>query len=395
MAKRSYQFKRILSFLFLTLFFSSAGHAQDVPGTEYIVKKGDTLWGITSSNYNDPFLWPKLWGKNPTLPHPDKIYPGMKIFLPSEEYLKEIEKSTVGKGETMAAAAPKPEIEPSSQKQELVKAEIEERQPDLEENVKKDENERMQPLEPDSAVENRKIPAWSVSDLISAGYILKNNSDSDTKGIIVASENEHLLLGEGDVVYIVPKDSQKFNVGERYTIFGPIKSVHHPKTKRLIGKLIHTKGIVEIIQNSMASPKDSYSALIVKSYELISLKDLITTYHPIDPINVVLNESPYPKNLKGLVIASKEIKENNGEHDIVYLDKGSQDGVQPGHLLVVFKEGKKAQYYSPSGIGSLPRRVIADLEVISVEKETSTAIVARSSEPIAVGDRFSNPPSNP
>lgn len=395
MTIKSNQIKRLLSSLFFVSFFSSAGFAQDIPGTIYIVKPGDTLWGISSSHYTDPFLWPKLWGKNPSVPHPDKIYPGEKIFLPSEEVLKEMEKKDEAAALSELASPAKIVEEASIQKEDLEPLEIfEENQPAQQEEVNKEEAGSFQP-ETDLE-ETKKGSVWSMNDLVSGGYILKNPSEDKKSGEIVASENEHLLLGEGDVVYVDPGESHDFKVGERYTIYEPIKKIHHPRTKQLMGKLIRIKGVLEIIPNSMKSKNDTYSARIIKSYQLISLKDSLTKYHPIDPINVVINEAPYSKELKGVVVASKDIKENNGEHDIVYLDKGSQDGVRTGNLLVVFKEGKKARFYSPSGIDSLPRRVIAELEVIAVEKETSTAIVSKSLEPVMVGDQISNPPpTNP
>ncbi|MBI1823224.1 MAG: LysM peptidoglycan-binding domain-containing protein [Nitrospirae bacterium] len=388
MTIKSYEIKSFLSSLLMILIFCSSGFAEALPGTEYIVKKGDTLWAISSSHYTDPFLWPKLWGKNQAIPHPDKIYPGMKIFLPAEEVLKEMTKTEESPVEVkIEPVAEKPETEPAVLKEEKV-TEEKESVPSIQEEAKNGELTESAPLENDS----KKGTAWTTSDLLTGGFILKESSESDRKGLIVASENEHLLLGEGDVVYLIPEGSHRFKLGEQYTIFEQVKSIHHPKTRRLMGKLIRIKGVLEIIPNSMASRKDTYSAKIIKSYQLISLKDSVAPYHPMDPINVVIHETPFPKQMYGVVVASKDIKENNGEHDIVYLDKGSQDGVQPGNLFVVFKEGKKAPFYSPSGIESLPRRIIADLEVISVEKESSTAIVSRSLEPVIVGDQISNPP---
>jgi hypothetical protein len=393
MTIKSNQFKNLLSSLFLILFLPAAGLAQDIPGTEYIVKPGDTLWGIASSQYTDPFLWPKLWGKNRSVPHPDKIYPGEKIFLPSEEALKEIEKKEEANAAPETTSPAKPIEEASIQKENLETLEVSEESQPVQEEVKKEEGDAFQPET--EVEETKKSSAWSIADLVTGGFILKNSTEDKKSGEIVASENEHLLLGEGDVVYVIPGESGGFKVGERFTIYERVKKVHHPRTKRLMGDLIRIKGVLEIIPNSMASKKDTYSAKIIKSYQLISLKDSLTAYHPIDPINVVLNEAPFLKDLKGIVVASKDIKENNGEHDIVYLDKGSQDGVRPGNLMVVFKEGKKAKFYSPAGFESLPRRVIAELEIIAVEKETSTAIVSRSLEPVTVGDQISNPPRNP
>jgi hypothetical protein len=395
MTIKSYKIKSFLSFLLMITAFSSSGYAEGVPGTEYIVKKGDTLWGISSSHYTDPFLWPKLWGKNQSIPHPDKIVPGMKIFLPTEEVLKEMVRTE--EPLVVVKTEPTPEksnIEETDTKDEKAPAESQE-VPAVQDVQRNGEINESVADESDSSGSSGKGAVWTLSDLETGGFILKEPGEANRKGVIVASENEHLLLGEGDSVYLIPDGAHQFKQGERYTIFEPVQSVHHPVTHRLMGKLIRIKGVLEIIPNSMASKKDTYTARIIKSYQLISLKDAVTTYHPIDPINIVIHETPFEKPLKGLVVASKDIKENNGEHDIVYLDKGSRDGVQPGNLFVVFKEGKKAQFYSPAGIESLPRRIIADLEVISVEKESSTAIVARSTEPVIVGDQISNPPVNP
>lgn len=58
----------------------------------YIVKKGDTLWGISSKYLGSPLEWPRIWRHNNRknsieitgrgIPDPDLIYPGQKLLIP-------------------------------------------------------------------------------------------------------------------------------------------------------------------------------------------------------------------------------------------------------------------------------------------------------------------------
>lgn len=53
---------------------------SDAP-TEYVVKKGDTLWAIAETFLQDPWLWPQLWQINEAIDNPHLIYPGDKLTI--------------------------------------------------------------------------------------------------------------------------------------------------------------------------------------------------------------------------------------------------------------------------------------------------------------------------
>jgi LysM repeat protein len=57
--------------------------------TEYIVKKGDSLWVIAKDKdiYDDDFLWPIIYKANKgQIKNPNMIYPGQKLKIPRDGY---------------------------------------------------------------------------------------------------------------------------------------------------------------------------------------------------------------------------------------------------------------------------------------------------------------------
>jgi chemotaxis protein MotB len=65
------------------------------------------------------------------------------------------------------------------------------------------------------------------------------------------------------------------------------------------------------------------------------------------------------------------------QRNIVYLDRGREDGVRPGDRMDIVRSG-----------GSLPQRVVGEVKILSIEDRTATALITKSISRILKGDRF-------
>jgi chemotaxis protein MotB len=63
--------------------------------------------------------------------------------------------------------------------------------------------------------------------------------------------------------------------------------------------------------------------------------------------------------------------------NVVYLDRGREDGIRPGDRMEVVRTG-----------GNLPQRVVGELKILSLEDRTATALITKSTSRILKGDRF-------
>ncbi|GAC12705.1 hypothetical protein GLIP_0050 [Aliiglaciecola lipolytica E3] len=80
MGKRLSKLLVILMFLPLATIADVINIKQTAPQV-YVVKKGDTLWDISSMYLSKPWLWPELWRNNVHINNPHLIYPGDELRL--------------------------------------------------------------------------------------------------------------------------------------------------------------------------------------------------------------------------------------------------------------------------------------------------------------------------
>lgn len=335
----------------MLLFVSLSGYAEKplTPSQpldkemDYVVKKGDTLWDISKRFYGDPFLWPRLWQQNQYVTNPHYIYPGDRIRLYPYKVLIEVEEEK----------PPTEEVKP------LLPPQLEEVPP---------------PLPPIPEI----IRLTIYPEVNSAGFI---TDKMEGIGKIVAAKLDKLQLVAEDEIYINFQKGFSINKGDMFTIFRVGEPIKHPITKKVIGRKVLILGTAVITKTAEGRAQ---TALITRSYDSMARGDEVTPYFaPRDELPVNNMEEP----LYGWIVASQLNKLELVEGDVVYIDRGENDHVRPGHIFHVLRRGAVVQDpVSKKEKVKLPDEVVARLVVIKTEQKTSTTVIVQTRLPAQVGD---------
>ncbi len=305
--------------ILVSFLISTTATGEEQKYLEYTVKKGDTLWDITGGKLTDPFLWPKVWKENPGIKNPDLIYPGQRLRIPLYILQRQVEVRPV-------AEAPA---------------------------------ERRISIEP-------KHPYVVKAALIAAsGYI---DREVPRVGRVAATPTGRRLIGWNDVAYIKLSGDGGAEKGKRFYTVRSLGEIRHPRTGESLGYLIEITGVIETVGEEAGFVK----AKVVKSFTEIHTGDPIDHYYPVEPLPLIGAESP---EINGTVVTARDLRVLNGIYDIVYIDRGSADGVAPGNLFDLIA-------------GEKPNRPIGRIQVISTRQRTATAMVIKSEVEVMRGDYF-------
>jgi hypothetical protein len=263
--------RRFVGFLFaMTLMFSFCfvlqGLTQENKEAEavYTIQKGDTLWDISSKFLKDPFLWPKLWEKNPYITNPHWIYPGNTVHLTDIGSAKREEPQKVA-GEKPAETVKAPEGP------EVKEAEVEKVASSMPGPAEKREEEvaEAKPELKPAPVEER--PSY-FPEIRSAGFM--SNLDYRGIGIILESREGKNIMSEGDIFYMILKTGEPIAIGNKYTVFRPGREVRHPVTDQMIGRKYTISGIVQVIDQH----ENFYTGRVLECFDAIWIGDYIQPY---------------------------------------------------------------------------------------------------------------------
>lgn len=307
----------------------------------YKIKKGDTLWDISRSEFRDPFRWPFIWKENPKVKNPDRIYPGEKLNIPALPAVRE----TAGSAKT-PAYAPAATAAPAAPATRAPKA----RAPR--------EKTVMKPVE--------KKYLFSDDDILSSGFITKKISPAGV--VTMPGEDAPEIITAGDDLYM--RTSIAVKVGEKFLVAG-VSRIDDPVTGDFAGYLVEPHGLAQVEEAPAGQAKKPWilRAKVSRAFQGIMPGDVLLKYRK--PEKVLRGAGGRP-DVAGRILALKGEALIGAGFNVVYLNKGSAEGLKPGDLLETMKGPQKN----------------ALLEIISVEPQSATALVRESRTVVKPGDEF-------
>jgi len=357
-----------------------AAASAEQPGT-YVIRQGDTLWDIANTFYRDPFLWPLIWKSNPSVNDPDLIYPGNTLAVPSlapvERAMNAPEENAPVQEKAVAVAEKIQEPQaPAQQQQEEVEA------PTLFQKRSSVEGVTPEPEKPVTGSrlilpEDAPVPIIDKYAMLSAGFVSEEDSPDHIQGSVdstVKGVDGSNILGYDSEVYIVVKSRETVNIGDRFLIYEPVHAVKHPDTRRSFGKLYRVNGILKV---TGVKELGVYTARITLSFDAAMTGNMLAPYQ--EPALIYPNKQKQEKNLSGQILEVPDRRSISGQVDIVYLDKGKEDGVEPGDRFTVMGLPNK---------GTGVTRPIGEIQVLIVKARTATAVVRKSIDSMTVGYRY-------
>lgn len=318
----------------------------------YVVKKGDTLWGIANKFLKNPAYWPEVWDKNQKVKNPHRIYPGDVLFIYQGR----------GQGGQQSASV------------------FEKMVPQMRV-IRKGAGDPISTLSP--------FLAWP--RLIDENTIKR-------APYIVDARDANLLIEVDKTVYV--KNLRDRQAGGEYAIFNVGKVISDPYTGREYGREVAYNGFLEVSRPAIHAKVAT--GVVVESKRDIRRGDKLLY---IEDHKHILNTPIIIPNrkIRGEVISLFDANMISGQTQVITINKGLRQGMKPGYTVGVYAPGKlvndpiertvskhRFDVAKPVKVGIPPSREATAI-VYKVTNDISYAVVTGSTQEIRNGYKIGNP----
>lgn len=318
----------------------------------YVVKRGDTLWGIAKVFLRDPWYWPEIWQVNPQVHNPHLIYPGDTLRL---VYID-------GKPSIVLQRGDGVRVEPRV---------------------------RSQPLE--SAVTT--IPYETVAAFMSKPSVLAEEQIKAAP-YVLATRDTHVVIADGDTVYARGFKSPP-QPGTHYNVVRVGDALRDPDNNRIVGYDGIFTGAGHITRGG-----DPATLVMTESARESEAGDKLFA----GGIDVPLDFIPSPPKVKvdGRIMAVSDGVSVIGQYQVVVINRGARDGLAPGNVLAVLGAGPVVKDNANKGFLSsmtrlsstkvrLPDERNGTFMVFKTFDSLSYGLIMEATDIIRVADRVENP----
>jgi hypothetical protein len=336
----------------------------------YVVKKGDTLWDIARQLYNDPLFWQQIWTRNAFIANPNRIFPGDTLVLPGKGFAPA----------TPVAEAPKPEaVKDLAAEAAAVKDMAKEGVPE--------EPKVAEPAKPTILTDYTPLPPIPVASLraVLCSPVLVSERTAETLGIgtLVGDYARKSLLVQEDHVFLKLDPSQQLKAGDRLTVHRAGLRVIHSQTGQRVGRVLNTGGVVEVT----GVREGVVAARVILGCDPITPGDRVVPFSmpPFPPADKVAQ--PTTKELEGTVINAAYMLEIPAQQQLVFMDVGKGQGVNPGDVFAIYRPSRPAVNPLTGQVVGIPPERRGEATVLRVTETTATAVISDSASFTQPGDR--------
>ncbi|HEY2274247.1 MAG TPA: LysM domain-containing protein [Steroidobacteraceae bacterium] len=328
----------------------------------YVVKKGDTLWGIASMFLKDPWLWPEVWIINPHVPNPHLIYPGDTL---------ELAFGANGSPQITVAEAGAARLD----------------------SVRLDPRLRSNAL--DQAIPT--IPYSAIQAFLSHPRLLTRDQIK-TAPYVLAFRDTHQVGGSGIEVYVANLNADQ---NARYAVMRVGDELRDPDDNALLGY----EGIYTATALVERAGSPAKALLTESALETVAGDRLVTANDEATPVNFTLRAPS--SDVHGRIIAVVGGTDLIGQFEVIAINRGKDHGLAAGNVLAVdsaggtvrdLYRGGRSISTMGTGIGTsfaplvqLPDERSGTALVFRVYDRMSYALILGASDTIHVRDVVRNP----
>jgi LysM repeat protein len=312
---------------------------------EYVVVKGDTLWDISGKFLQNPWQWPEIWNSNPQIKNPHLIYPGDVISLIND-----------GSG---------PRLHIRRKNSRLVKL---------------SPHTRITKLE--NAIPT--IPIDSIKQFLSRPTIVDKDTLNNSP-YIVAFEEERIVGGTGHKTYVRKIENEET---KNFTIYRDGNTYSDPETGEVLGYEAIYVGDAQLSETG-----DPATLKITRSTREVLRGDRLLVRHDKDAFDQNFMPKKPTSSIRASILAVLNGLTQIGQYNVITLSKGSDDGVEVGHVLAISQSGRIIRDTITKKVENiaLPENTAGYVMVFRTFNQISYALVMNSTSNISVNDIVHTP----